>query len=328
MTTSWTDQAGTDRFVCLDPPNGGEGDDMKANVFLGYPWPRPQPESPAVPTVALGTSDLAIEVWALRKFRANPSGSDEQWWTGLMVDDGSASGFPDPVAALQWQNNTPSVVMQFNGTGSGSGTISGTATIPQREGLWNHYCMNCDRSGNMELFINAISEDTEDISSDSGDSMPAADVHPLTADNIGAMDGPVNDWSASYPVFPVIVGPMAVHNRLLTRAEMVNSYRHKKTQNLGSGVTLIRFNFNDVDGETDWDTNQDHIINGIRAAIPCPAGVPRGTAGDVKILDSSGNERHFLLPVRASYGTTFDADTIQEEGEKSVFALGTHPFFR
>jgi len=325
VTNSWTDPQGTGRFICLEPPGGdGDGTGMHPNVYCGMPWPLPQPESPAMPSVTIGTSDLAIEVWALRKIGNSP-GEDEQFWTGLLVN--GSGDIPDYAAVFRWNVAAGNTQAHFNGTpGTGAGFSLGAYT-PTRPGLWHHFAINCDRSGNMEFFIDGDSQGTVDISADVGDSIPAADFHPLTSDNIALHDGAVDDWTA-YPIFPVIVGPVAVHKRLLTAAELRNSYQFRTTQNISTANTAARFNFTDVEGEDDWDMNADHVINGIRAAIPCPIGVPRGTAGTVKILDSSGNENHLLLPVRSSYGTTFDSDFEQEAGEKSIFALGAHPFFR
>jgi hypothetical protein len=304
VTTGWDTRDGSRRIQCNSV--GVEGS-FKPKVFCGrVPWPG----AGQAPTVAIGAGDLSYEVWARRKFGNSP-GSDFFFFSGI-VGDASWQ------AAMNFHAGDDLVDARFDEDFDRLGIDTIFNQGPEASSLWSHYAVNCDRDGNMELFIDVESKGTVDISAQNSD-LGSVEVHPLVGE--GALYG--NDavfefeaWT-QYTILPVMVGPFAVHNRLLTTAEMEDSYRFRKVNSLGSGTTLVLYDWDIVD-ETGWDFDVTHLYWGIRAGLAIPYAMPTGTAA--RVLDKSGNENHWTLPGAASYGAT--------RATWATVAFGTDPFFR
>lgn len=315
---------GTPRLICLDPPGGdGSVSNFVPNVFLGYPWPLVQPASPAMPSITPGTSDFSLELWARRKLGNSP-GEDEQFWSGIL-ENNSGNGFPSPIACIRWTTSVDDISGVFDALGTGAPSSITAFAAPRRLGLWSHYALNFDRDGNMEIFIDAESRVTKDISAQ-GDSV-VGEVHALTSSHTFVHhNSTFASWSA-VSVFPVMVGPFAIHNRLMTNAEIQDSFRNYKVQNISS-VSLINFDWRKIEDETGWDLDWDNMMLGHKAGLSVPAAAPQGAVGTVTVRDQSGNGNHWALQTVADY-TTYDSTGFSDaEDGKWPFSLGADPFFR
>jgi hypothetical protein len=277
-----------------------------------------------MPSITVGTSDLSIEVW-VRKKLGNSPGADEQFWTGLMVNGGG--DLPDPGAAIRWNDaETQAIQVWFARVpGTSPITLISTALMSELQ-QWTHFCANFDRDGNMELFRNNTSEGTTSIAAQSA-SQGATEVHALTGDHATAYHSTdFTDWTG-ISIFPVMVGPFAIHNRLLTAAERQESIQNSRVQNLGASVTLVYYTWHSIEGATSWDTNLDRMLNGQRAGLQVPGGAPIGASGDVFVRDGSGNDLHWTLPTETDYSTRVQ-DTFTAENGTYPFAFGGDVVFR
>lgn len=328
MSVNGWSEEGTPRLVCVDPP-GGTSNSMVPNVYLGMPWPSPQPASPAMPTVSIGTSDFSIEFWARQKYGGSP-GSDDQFWTGIMINDPDApsSNFPEICAAIRWTDSDLSNQLWFSDDPGNTAAITITSSIlATRRGVWNHWCLNFDRDGNMSCYIdNEVKGTPAAITAQQG-SIAAQEVHALTSDHAFAIHATSIDIDdGSYSVFPVIIGPFAVHKRLMTAAEREASYRYKTVQSFGAATTLIQFGWRDLTGQTAWDMNSAHAAYGHLVGQAVPIGSPLGTNATVKVLDLSGNANHWTIPTETDYTTRTESVFTAENGTFAV-AFGADPFF-
>lgn len=327
MSNGW-DSDGSERLFCLNPPGG---DNLIPSVFLGMPWQKPQPPTVDNPAITIGASDFSMEVWALRRFGNSP-GDDEQFWTGILRNDPTlpvSSDFPDVHAAIRWTNNDDSVQAWFSKNPLPSGPdapIIIGAMFPSRRGHWTYYCVNYDRDGNMECFIDTESKGTASIAAQAG-AVASAKVHALTADHAFNFHNPVAFDLSNIAVFPVMVGPFAVHNRLLTATERDASFKSQTVQNLGSSVTYLHFNWHHIEGATGWDTDLDRMMTGHREGLQVPGGAPQGDVGTVFVRDESGNDRHWILPTAADYSTR-DAGLFSDEDFTYPIAFGGDVTFR
>lgn len=116
------------------------------------------------------------------------------------------------------------------------------------------------------------------------------------------------DWSA-LNLCRMAWGPWAIHNRILTAAEITSSYHEKRCQNLGSTVTVIYIDPKNVESVTAWDHDASHVLYGIRVSLlgGPPIGIPRAAQGVARLTDTSGNNRHITLPTRATYDDAYGA---------------------
>jgi hypothetical protein len=293
---------------------------MHSNVFIGEsPWRGATP-SPTPPSLNLGTSDWAIEFWLKWKFGNSP-GDDLYFYSFFLTDSG---GFSRPGLAARWNTDSPNFHISVASVGSVS---SVTAT---QQGIWGHYTINMDRDDVLEVFVDNVSEGSSNIAATAAVDMGTVDFYPLiyeeelklaTNQNFG--DGP-NNWNSG-SISPVIMGPIAVHNRIITAAERESSRTSKTVQDLGSSVTQIRYDWT-VDGETGWDNDLGHILNAFRVGASTPMGAPTGTEPDVVIVDKSGNGNHYPLPAAASYSID-GANVTEVAASKACVAFGAESFF-
>lgn len=285
----------TSDLLCVDP-----GENFISSAYLGHPWPLPQPASPAFPSITVGSSDLSIEVWARKKVGNSP-GQDEQFWTGIFQND-VPSSFPNIGAAIRWTSlDAQPVQLWFARVPGDVSTIAMISTALWSEfDDWTHVVGNYDRDGNMELFRNNISEGFTSMVAQAG-AQAACEVHALTSDHAFPTQGTPDITSLSnYSAFPLMVGPMAIHNRLMTAAERQASLEQRTVQNFGSSVTFIRFDWKEFGGETGWDSDMARMADGHKFGLAVPGSIPLGASGTVTARDSSGNNRHWTLPTLAT----------------------------
>ena len=283
------------------------------------PWYRPQPWSPTPPLVTIGTSDLSIECW-VRKRLGNSPGQDEQFWTGLLVNDAPTS-FPNIAAGFWWADDEAQGVQLWFARVPGTAPIQLISTALMGElQEWTHFCGNFTRAGNMEIFRNNVSEGTASIAAQSA-AQGATQIHALTSDHaVGYHTADITDWS-TIAIFPVMLGPFAIHNRVLTAAEMQDSIQSRKVQNLGASVTYVYYSWHSIEGATGWDRNLDRMMIGHRAGLQVPGGAPQGASGTVFVRDGSGNDRHWFMPTLADYSLR-DADIFVDEDGTYPMAFG------
>lgn len=291
----WSDD-GSGRLICADP--GGGGGPFISTVFLGYPWPLPQPASPALPSFTPGVGDFSIEVWVRRKFGNNP-GNDEQFWSGLLIND-VPSSFPNVAGAIRWGADDGDAIQIWFSRIPPAGTIAfiTTCTMAELEG-WTHMSVNFDRDLNMELFRDNRSEGATSIAALAG-AMGAMEVSPLASDHAFPAHDPSIKALGNYAAFPVMIGPFAIHNRLLTSAERQDSFDRRTVQDLGSATTKCRYEWQQFEGETGWDNDTTHMLYTHKFGLSVPGAFPFGAPGTVKALDSSGNNLHWTLPTQAT----------------------------
>ena len=311
------DPGGSPRLFCAQVGSATEA--MLSNVFIGEgPWRGPTP-SPTPPSVALGTGDFSIEWWSKWKFGISP-GFDLNFYSFFLTDTG---GLAREGAACRWLTSAPNFDFRISGVGNVLNVTGGV------QGVWSHHCANVDRDGNLEILVNNASVGSTNIAPNAAVDIGTLNFYPLIFEsqvklglNQNFDDGP-NDWDNN-TVSPIVLGPVAVHNRLMTAAEREASRQGRTVQDFGSAVTQLRYSW-DVFGETNWDVNIAHMLNSFRVGASTPLGTPAGTQGSVFVRDLSGNTRHYELPVAATYtpGTTspFSADP------KVSVAFGTDSFF-
>lgn len=293
MSVDGWSELGTSDMICVDP-----GGTFVSSVFLGYPWPHPQPADPVMPSVTIGASDFSIECWVRKKFGNNP-GEDEQFWTGLLAND-VPSSFPNPAACFRWGPLESSAIQLWFARVPGTAPIAMISTALMSElTVWHHLVGNFDRDGNMELFRDNVSEGATSIAAQAG-AQAATEIHALTSDH--AFNAHNDDPTATgdYAAFPVMIGPMAIHNRLMTAVEREASLTGKTVQNFGSAITLARYEWRDFEGETGWDSGMERMMSGHKFGLSVPGAIPFGAPGTVTARDSSGNNRHWILPTQAT----------------------------
>lgn len=296
MTDGWSDPVGTERLMCAmygeDLPSGsgggiggGGGGRLITNVFAGY-IREASGVGTTYPTFTLGTSDFSQEFWV--KLAGAGKDPDNSWgFYDLRTD---AAG-----AIIEWRMVGSPDRLFF----SSSGEVNPNDPAPG----WVHHTLNCDRSGNMDILFDGVSQDTSSIAAQVATNFTARDLEiPTIPSDASGLDKAIS-----------IYGPVAMHNRLLTAAEINDSIINRRVNDFGSSITIVRYNWN-VQGETGWEHRVDHGNNGVSNDGFYPLGTstlfnpvayasPIGVAGTVFVEDLSGNNRHFFPPVRTEYGT-------------------------
>lgn len=296
MSTGW-DPGGSSRLICAQIGAGSGAaagpEDMEPNAFIGEgPWRGATP-SPTPPSVALSTTDWSIEWWAKWKYGDAPDG-DFRWMSFFLYDD---TGTASRRLGVRWDHNAPTFDISV-GTGGSVGFINNVAS--DQIGVWNHHCINVDRSANLEVFVANASKGTDDISAASATDLGTNDFFPLIYEGTDNADLDSANGLTATSICPVVIGPIAFHNRLMTAAERELSRVGRTVQDLTSSVTIIRYNW-EVSGESGWDTDLGHMLNSYRIGASMPLGAPTGTEPDVIVVDKSGNGNHSPIPAAASY---------------------------
>jgi hypothetical protein len=283
-----------------------------------------------MPSITLGTSSFAIELWARKKFGNSP-GNDEQFWTGLLLEDPAGGlAFPFQGAAIRWGTLDTMALQLWFARVPGTATITLVTTCLMSELTgWTHIVMEGTRAGVMELFRNNVSEGSVSIAAQSA-SQAATEVHVLTSDHVFAAHAPELSELSNYAVFPVVVGPFAIHARIMTAAERQDSISNRTVQNFGSATTFIRYEWKEFQGHSGWDSGQERLQNGHKFGLASPGAIPLGVSGAVTARDSSGNNRHWTLPTlatEAAYAARIAPVYAAENGTWPL-AFGADPEFR
>lgn len=287
MTTGY-DEEGIEELVCVEPPSGDfVPTAMCALVIAGDEGP----------SLTFGVGDFAIEVWLKWAQGDDSPGADVTCWLGAfdVVAPGGASNHG---AAVRISATSFTLQARYDETLAGVGVVVISGVIPFG---WNHFVMNYDRSGNLELVVNGTSGGTVAINANA---MAATSILPYFSKELdlrtaAMVNNDDADWFGNI-VSRMWQGPIAIHSRLLTDAEIKESYHEHRVQNI-SGVTEILWNPRDVTGQTGWEHREDYICSLDRGLLHLPFGAPEGVYGTVILPDSSGNGRDFSLPVAASY---------------------------
>lgn len=288
MTTGY-DSDGHLKLRCVGPPDD-EIDGFYPTAFAGAVW-----QFDEFPTYALGVNDFSIETWMSWCQGNGSPGADILTWVGMM---GNTLGSIHYGGAFRIRADQFTFTGRFNDSPPG-GVFAGPVTMPPG---WHYGVLNFDRSGNLEVFFDTVGGTTVAINAnDMGTmSMVWGCSSILNARN-AAIDSNLDDtnwWNGC--VARWWIGPTALHNRLLTSAEISDSFFGRKVQNL-SGVTQILWDPKNIEGHTGWETRAEYIAGHMRGGLHLPFGAPTGTYGTVIIPDTSGNGNNLPLPVAASY---------------------------
>ncbi len=311
----WDGLEETSELVCdenLDRRLFSVGSYMGQSLWV----PAPNENGPFIP---LGLSDFTIE-WVLRFRDGDPSigFQDFSHWSGFVQDTGG--GFSDLVFGQQWLPNgdfaSQSFAIQWDGTKVG-GVAGGTTFIawPPPQSSWVHVAGTYDRDGLLEGWVNGVRDllDPTDISPDAALVIPPQRVYPFTAeiDSRQVYDN-LSEDPEDVELNKLIMAGFAVHNRLLTPAEIAANSAALTVGNYGAGTTWIRHDFTklvDAAGDrlvAETDTDLSHIGICQKWTVPSPYSseifgvlTPDGTGF---IEDSSGNGRHSPFVSAESYG--------------------------
>lgn len=318
MSTGFS-PGGTSRLICASlgspNPSGATLENPVVNVYLGD-WDSLgiDTPSPVMPTVVLGTNDFSYECWLAQSAGWGVHADLSLWMIGFA--DNPTSGLEDRYSTIVWDlAGAQTELAHFDPDGAG-GTASVTADSHAiiTYTSWSHHAVNVDRSANIEYFVNGTSLGTGDISGSVATSIGTREFHFLARGfDLGAVADGQTESS------PRALGPIACHNRLLTGAEIVDSFRGRTVNNFGASTSHFVYNWKTIRGATGWEGNHDHFHNTFEfggfvvgdevvvaasGSLPYPLLAPTGTSGNVLVQDESGNDNHYILPTSTSYSTT------------------------
>lgn len=147
MATGY-DEEGISELVCVDPPGGRDfvPTAMCACVLAGDEGP----------SLTFGVADFSFEVWFKWAQGNDSPGADVTCWLGAF-DVVAPGGVSSHGAAMRISAVDYTVQARYDETLSSLGVthISGATPLG-----WNHYVMNYDRSGNLELYVNGTQDGT------------------------------------------------------------------------------------------------------------------------------------------------------------------------
>jgi len=249
--------------------------------------------------INLGVSNFSYEFWTARKvitFYPEPP----YWTTGFceisgpfLLAEANFFAAATPPWAIAWYRNPPGPA------------LAEVQVLNVDVTKWVHVALNYDRAANLEIYLNGVLSDTDPIdANDMGTSCFFA--HSLSRNGPGNCSDDRNDITSFAPAH-VVIGPIAMHMRLLTPAEIRDSVRGKRVQNFGTPNTRICWDWRLIerlDGNpVDWDFDDTHITDAFWVGLDGRAmGSPLGAAGTVRIPDLSGSNNHLVLPTQLAYG--------------------------
>jgi len=312
MATGYNENGGVIDLLCAAPPDFA---DFVPNAYSGIFCHVTTPM--LYPSYALNLSDFSFEAW-LRWGMGNLNVTSDVYTTFGISDAVtpnfiySLTGACD-LASIYFSNVSYIVNDIRMQAGAGAWETSGVAggyAIPME---WCHLAVTFDRDGNMLSYINSSLVDTFNMAAGAAQSMgtvyligPGAETHGdyTQAANYDGFFWPFEMFS--FTQVRTHWGPWAIHNRILTPAEISQSYRERRCQSLGAATTIIYIDPKNVDGVSEWDFDPTHVGFGIRAStLGLNIGIPAGVAETVRLLDSSGNNRHITLPTRTGYADVY-----------------------
>ncbi|HUW96272.1 MAG TPA: hypothetical protein VMW58_10840 [Anaerolineae bacterium] len=316
MATGYN-EAGAEELLCIDPGEDFLPTAMCASVVQGD----------EAPSLTFGVADFSIEVW-LKWAQGNDSpGADVTCWLGAMAVNGAGNALSDYGAALRVSPDVFTMRAFFDDALGGVGVNVTTGVVGMD---WKHLVLNYDRAGpaELEVFIDSTSVGTVAINANA---IAACPVWPYVSVELDARAAnmPNNDdadWFGAI-VSRVWQGPMAVHGRLLTDAEINDSYREHRVQNI-AGVTEILWDPRNIEGHTGWEVREDYICSLDRGLLHLPFGAPEGVYGTVVLPDSSGNGNDFSLPVAETYGNANTATDTLGNGGRARCCFIADPWWR
>lgn len=306
MATGY-DETGTDELLCGAPPDAGV-EEFVPNCTSGM--------FPAVwsyfPTYNFSTTDFSYEFWYHWALGDSNTTSDVFSVIGA-ADDPGALGNADAVALVRLSNTAYQMRLEYNhDPGNGATLITSLwSAVPGPEDGWLHCVAQFDRSGNMELVINTISIVTQAINNNA---LGTRMFMPLVGNNGNDLSYNPTAWDYTYNAFEPTyetgwgtftqcrgrLGPISLHNRLMTDAEILESFQERRVQDIAT-VTQIKWDWTDVTGNDTWDFDETHIVASIRSSLGTPMGIPEAAAAAVTVPDTSGNSNAITIPTRAAY---------------------------
>lgn len=312
------------------PDGGGAGDEsgFVPNCFCGLVTNSENLLAARVPQFTLAGNNCAIEVWLCSKVVDGVDwDAEEETAIGIMTD-GLLAGVPSPAAAIEMQPPTPRVRGRTEqGVYGGSNRSSTAVLIPG----WHYYCFNVTQGGNIELFLDGVSQGVNAINVAN---VPILYFLPF----IGMNGDPTNwwNWHEDPPdsVFSHVMGrcgPIAYHQGAgapLTAAEMHDSMAQRYPRNVAE--TQLIYDWRTVGGVQGWDGDRANIIRGIEEFIEVPIAAPEGVDGTVVVPDMTGNGNDFILRTRAAYDPTISvaARTDWTIPGMSCCALASDPYWQ
>lgn len=294
--------ASSNRLVCGTPPGPGMtgpgvgegGGAFKPNTFTGL-WPL----DGTPPAIAVGGASFSIEAWFCWK-RENELGG---------VSTRTIIGFVDAATI----SITLGAIVFYPAGATGDRAIlsfgdPALETVLVSTGMgWHHLAGTFNRAGNMTLYIDAVAVAVRAID---GRDLGNCFFFALSGQEDNAAVCDLTSAEGSDLEASGVVGPVATHLGLLTPAQIGDSFRGKRVQNLAT--TAVNYDWRGVEGHTGWETDVDRIIAKARENLETlGVAAPIGVNGTVTVPDLSGNGNDWALPTAEVYGTdTADKATI------------------
>lgn len=341
MSTGFSDDDGTiRRLLCAGPPDGGAGglatggpgesaaaattgespsgaiasqvgpSDFVPNCCINGHDPGAFAISSDVAPVGPWLDDFALEAWAMPLGLGLVGDTTGAPLIGFGTDDivGNGEG-----GGLDFRGS-PTVAVR--GVWQAAVLVTGAwVTLPAG---WHLYTLNCDRSANMTLYIDGITQNTTDISAS-------------VAETIGNEQFFRDDSGAA----TLATGPIAWHEVLLTDAQIADSLGRKGVQLLAA--TQGAWDWRNLTGMTGWETRPAYIPDlyynygpNVDQPITMPWAVPLGTddrtlptvqAFPVQCPDLSGQGLTLYVSTRPAYTTATPAPG-------GGHSFGSDPFWR
>ena len=340
MATGY-DEDGVEDLICGAPPDAGVDGDGPApdpcevnnvelatfvpNCFTGVTFPA----RASFPTYNFGVGNFSLEFW--RRWASNevacgwgttvhsPGLSDETHaWT--VYGAANLHLFNSFVRNSNMQGH-----IQFVGGGANEyycGFFGPLSNEPFTVSEWVHWAVNVERGSFATMYRNGAAFDVPvDISAHVLIDLGVLQMYPPSSnantDTRNATTGATFNYDGDGEAYPLdltggggvevamsLWGPWAWHNRLLTVAEMGESYRGRTVQN--AAMTIQAVDPADIFGHTAWDCCPNRMVHGVRTLIDLQGheiGAPVGADGAVFMRDLSGNVRHVALRTRAQYAS-------------------------
>ena len=179
------------------------------------------PAFPPNSVASLDQTDFSMEFWVLVK---TGGGAGGRFGLGGILSQAATPVFH--AGLIYYLGGAGSALnLDFNGYYSDNVGSSGVNNIACPKG-WFHVAMNVDWDpsidGTLEIFVNGVSAGTDFIDRLSFEgNIPVTYFYPLIAGNStqGFYDG-YEGGPATTDIFPVCLGPTALHSRLLTTTEI------------------------------------------------------------------------------------------------------------
>lgn len=308
MSTGY-DDGGVDDLNCVGPPW-----EFEPTAFTGV--------SPkvltGVPAIALGVADFSFEFWWIWENGPQNASSDINYVIGF----GDNSEAMYPVARIYCSNAAYTMRLDFNHDPTNGATLINGGNVAIGNGRWVHVACNFDRTGNMDLYADTTLLDSTAINANN---LGSRRFYPYV--NYLGLETSYDPLGAGYYVESRgMIGMVAMHNRLMTVAEINESFQERRVQNIPA-VTQIMYDWRKIEGMTGWDYDKNHLLEGLAVIIDYPMGIPEGTGGTVTVPDQSGNGNDFMLPTRAGYSDDYGSlDSVADV--RAWCAMVADPFWR